>query len=85
MFGALARLGGFALDDAEGTWNLGLGMLAVVDAASADAIARGLTAAGIVTTPVAVVAAGTPDGDGFERGAKGVDGGAVRLIGAYAG
>jgi phosphoribosylformylglycinamidine cyclo-ligase len=25
----------------------------------------------------------TPEGDGFEQGAKGVNGGAVRLVGSY--
>jgi phosphoribosylformylglycinamidine cyclo-ligase len=83
VFGVLARLGGFGLPDAEGTWNLGLGMLAVVDAAAADAVAAELTGAGIATTAVATVTAGTPEGDGYERGAKGVDGGAVRLVGAW--
>ena len=34
---------------------------------------------------VGTVSIGTRDLTGFEQGAKGVDGGAVRLVGSYAG
>jgi phosphoribosylformylglycinamidine cyclo-ligase len=84
VFRRLAEAGGFALEDAEGTWNLGVGMLAVVDAGSAERVAAALTAAGVHTWRAGAVRFGTASGDGFVAGAKGVDGGAVRLVGAYA-
>jgi phosphoribosylformylglycinamidine cyclo-ligase len=84
VFSVLADLGGFPLTDVESAWNLGIGMFAVVDQRSAAAIADSLTAAGIRTWQVGAVASGAPDGDGFVQGAKGVDGGAVRLVGSYA-
>ncbi len=59
-------------------------MIAVVDAAAADGIARALIAAGIPTWEAGRVTIGdAPVGAGFEQGAKGVDGGAVRLTGPY--
>lgn len=85
VFEALAERGGLALTSTEGTWNLGIGFLAVVAAEKADAAASALRADGIDTWQVGEVSqAPLPDGE-FERGAKGVDGGAVRLIGEYAG
>ena len=84
VFRVLADLGSLSLEQTEGTWNLGIGFLAVVQAEQADAAASALTAAGITTWQVGVVGDGPlPDGH-FEQGAKGVDGGAVRLVGAYA-
>jgi phosphoribosylformylglycinamidine cyclo-ligase len=82
VFAVLAEAGGFALEAAEGTWNLGVGMLAVVEEAAADAVAAELSAAGVATWRAGTVATG--GGEGFVSGAKGVDGGAVRLVGAYA-
>ena len=84
VFRVLADLGGLTLEQTEGTWNLGIGFLAVVSASQADAAASAVSAEGIATWQVGVVRTGArPDGD-FEQGAKGVDGGAVRLVGAYA-
>ncbi|WP_295014779.1 phosphoribosylformylglycinamidine cyclo-ligase [uncultured Microbacterium sp.] len=87
VFRVLSDLAGTTLESSEGTWNLGIGFLAVVDAAAAPAIAAALTEGGIDTWQVGTVrldaAAARPAGD-FEQGAKGVDGGAVRLVGAYA-
>jgi len=87
VFRVLADLGSLRLEQTEGTWNLGIGFLAVVSAAQADAAITALTAEGITTWQVGVVREGLPPRDGhgeFEQGAKGVDGGAVRLVGAYA-
>ncbi|GMA28750.1 phosphoribosylformylglycinamidine cyclo-ligase [Arenivirga flava] len=84
VFRVLAGWGGHALDSLEGTWNLGIGMLAVVSAAEADAVTATLQAAGLPTWPVGRVSTSARDLAGFEQGAKGVDGGAVRLTGAYA-
>lgn len=83
VFRVLADLGGLDLESTEGTWNLGIGFLAVVDAKKADAAASALAQDGIATWQVGTVRVGTtPDGE-FEQGAKGVDGGAVRLVGTY--
>jgi phosphoribosylformylglycinamidine cyclo-ligase len=87
VFRVLSDIAGTSLESSEGTWNLGIGFLAVVDASSASAIAQALTADGIDTWQVGTVrldaVAARPAGE-FEQGAKGVDGGAVRLVGAYA-
>lgn len=86
VFRALSAIAGSSLSSAEGTWNLGLGMLAVVDPSHASGIAAALTAGGIPTGPVGVVHMGThPAADGWVVGAKGVDGGAVRLTGGFRG
>lgn len=83
VFRVLADLGDLDLAQTEGTWNLGIGFLAVVSPVSADAAIAELEAHGIATWQVGVVQGGPrPEGE-FEQGAKGVDGGAVRLIGTY--
>jgi len=83
VFRVLADMGGMRLEDAEGTWNLGIGMIAVVAAdAAADTMHR-LTADGIPAWQLGIVTIGARDLAGFEQGAKGVDGGAVRLVGSY--
>ena len=83
VFRVLADLGGLSLPQTEGTWNLGVGFLAVVSAEKAEAAASLLSQAGIATWQVGVVSDGPrPEGE-FEQGAKGVDGGAVRLVGTY--
>ena len=84
VFRVLAELGGLGLEQTEGTWNLGIGFLAVVAAEKAEAAASALAGEGIATWQVGVVRGGErPDGGDWEQGAKGVDGGAVRLVGAY--
>jgi phosphoribosylformylglycinamidine cyclo-ligase len=85
VFRVLSELAGSTLESSEGTWNLGIGMIAVVSAAQAAQVEAALTADGIETWRVGTVATSTRDLSGFEQGAKGVDGGAVRLVGAYAG
>ena len=83
VFRVLADLGELDLTSTEGTWNLGIGFLAVVAADKAQAAASALSHDGIAAWQVGVVRSGDrPDGD-FEQGAKGVDGGAVRLVGSY--
>ena len=86
VFRVLAELGGLDLESTEATWNLGIGFLAVVSAAQADAAASALAKEGIDTWQVGVVRDGARPDDvhgEFEQGAKGVDGGAVRLVGTY--
>jgi phosphoribosylformylglycinamidine cyclo-ligase len=88
VFRTLAGIGRFALEATEGTWNLGIGMIAVVDPAAAASIIARLTVAGVPAWRAgAVRLESTPaarEGDGWVQGAKGVQGGAVRLVGAYA-
>jgi phosphoribosylformylglycinamidine cyclo-ligase len=84
VFRVLADLGGLALADVEGTWNLGIGMLAVVAPESAGAVAERLTGLGVPTWAAGVVTREASDGEGWVHGAKGVDGGSVRLSGRYA-
>ncbi|HAQ59658.1 MAG TPA: phosphoribosylformylglycinamidine cyclo-ligase [Microbacterium sp.] len=83
VFRVLADAGRITLEQTEGTWNLGVGFLAVVAADQAEAAVAALGREGIAAWPVGDVRAGVlPEGD-FEQGAKGVDGGAVRLVGSY--
>jgi phosphoribosylformylglycinamidine cyclo-ligase len=84
VFRVLADAGRITLEQTEGTWNLGIGFLAVVSADRADAAISALGRDGITAWPVGIVRDDAlPAGD-FEQGAKGVDGGAVRLVGSYA-
>lgn len=84
VFRVLGDVAGSTLESSEGTWNLGVGMIAVVEARRADAVASSLRGHGIDTWQVGTVSTGVRDLTGFEQGAKGVDGGAVRLVGRYA-
>jgi phosphoribosylformylglycinamidine cyclo-ligase len=83
VFRVLASWGKFSLESVEGTWNLGLGQALVVSAAEADEIAASLTAAGVHTWTLGEIEAAPSDLSTYVHGAKGVDGGAVRLVGDY--
>lgn len=83
VFQVLAEWGDMALTETEGTWNLGIGMVVVVSAAASAAIVSFLTAEGIHSWPVGSVSLVPRDITGFEQGAKGTNGGAVRLVGQY--
>jgi len=85
VFRVLADLGSMTLEETEGTWNLGIGMFAVVEADAAAAVIASIEAAGIPAWEAGRVGFGERSLAGFEQGAKGVNGGAVRLSGAYAG
>lgn len=84
VFQVLADLGGLSLADTEGTWNLGVGMIAVVAPDAADDVIAQLGATGIRAWQLGTVSTSARDLTGFEQGAKGVDGGAVRLVGSHA-
>ncbi|MBN9612971.1 MAG: phosphoribosylformylglycinamidine cyclo-ligase [Actinobacteria bacterium] len=84
VFRHLAQLGGHTLEGLEGAWNLGIGMFAVVDAGQAEAVTAALRAEGVQTWAAGTISNATRDLTGFEQGAKGVNGGAVRLVGSYA-
>jgi phosphoribosylformylglycinamidine cyclo-ligase len=83
VFRVLADLGGMKLEETEGTWNLGVGMVAVVAAGSADAVIEKLGVDGLPAWILGAVSTKHRSLDGFEQGAKGVNGGAVRLTGHY--
>ena len=85
VFRVLADIGQLDLTATEGTWNLGIGFLAIVSADAVDAATALLEAEGIATWQVGTVHFGAQPsgGEAFEQGLKGVDGGAVRLVGAY--
>ena len=83
VFRVLASLGGLDLADSEGTWNLGVGMIAIVAADAASAAIAQLAGSGIRAWPLGVLSFGDTPADGWVQGAKGVNGGAVRLVGAH--
>ncbi|MEP7765956.1 phosphoribosylformylglycinamidine cyclo-ligase [Sanguibacter sp. 25GB23B1] len=84
VFDVVRGLGGVPWSDLENTLNLGVGMVAVVGADGADAALVRLSALGLPAWVLGTVT--TDDGAqdaGVLRGSKGVDGGAVRLVGEY--
>ncbi|MDI6943758.1 phosphoribosylformylglycinamidine cyclo-ligase [Microbacterium barkeri] len=84
VFRVLSDIAGTSLESSEGTWNLGIGFLAVLAPERVDAAVSTLAADGIDAWQVGTVKTGERPEGAFEQGAKGVDGGAVRLVGAYA-
>ncbi len=90
VFRHLAALGGHSLQRLESAWNMGIGMFAVVSADKAPQVSAALVAEGLDTWVAGTVSTAVrdwaaPECAGFEQGTKGVDGGAVRLVGSYAG
>ena len=87
IFSLIGSLGNVPLADLERTLNLGVGMIAIVDPSVAEAATKRLNDRGIPSWIMGdVVAAGDPEPNSADyiQGAKGVDGGAVRLLGSYA-
>ncbi|MGJ9403002.1 phosphoribosylformylglycinamidine cyclo-ligase [Arthrobacter sp. KK5.5] len=88
IFKLVAELGGVPQPDLERTLNLGVGMVAIVEASAADAALARLNERGVASWVMGTVGAVDPSGASagpdFVQGAKGVDGGAVLLRGAYA-
>jgi phosphoribosylformylglycinamidine cyclo-ligase len=87
VFGLLAALGEVPAHDVERTFNVGVGMVAVVAADAADAAVRHLGAAGVPAWVLGDVRDDVPPdippGD-VARGTKGVAGGAAVLVGDHA-
>jgi phosphoribosylformylglycinamidine cyclo-ligase len=88
VFKLVAELGGVPQADLERTLNLGVGMVAIVAPDAADSALARLTERGVPAWTMGTVsaddgsaAASDPD---YVQGAKGVDGGAVRLVNSYA-
>ncbi|TFC46590.1 phosphoribosylformylglycinamidine cyclo-ligase [Cryobacterium shii] len=84
VFRVLSDMAGASLESSEGTWNLGVGMFAVVSADAASSVIARLAADGIPAWVAGRVSTAPHDLAGFEQGVKGVNGGAVRLVGGYA-
>ncbi|MDR7294249.1 phosphoribosylformylglycinamidine cyclo-ligase [Pseudoglutamicibacter albus] len=87
IFSLISELGKVPQDDLERTLNVGVGMVAIVAPdAAADAIAH-LNARGVQAWDTGEVTELTDEiraDEATVQGAKGVDGGAVRLVGNYA-
>ncbi|WP_417234719.1 phosphoribosylformylglycinamidine cyclo-ligase [Arthrobacter sp.] len=89
IFSLIGGLGSVPLADLERTLNLGVGMIAIVDGDAAQAAVSRLNERGVPAWVAGTVGSITDDaashGADFVQGAKGVDGGAVLMRGAYAG
>ena len=87
VFDLVADLGRVPQDDLERTLNLGVGFVAVVPPESVDAAVAHLRGRGIDTWVMGEIhsASDAPIEDGVEvvRGAKGVEGGSVQLVGTH--
>ena len=82
----LGEAGGVPSADQERTWNMGVGMVAVVQPDRADAVVQALATAGTrawVCGRVRSVDSDGPVDDDTARGTKGVVGGSARLVGTY--
>ncbi len=88
IFKLVSELGNVPLADLERTLNLGVGMVAIVSAEAADAAVARLNDRGLPSWVMGTVSADSDSidktGPDYVQGAKGVDGGAVRLVNAYA-
>ncbi len=86
VFDVVAGWGGYKLTDLEATWNLGLGFAVVVKADAAAAITAQIAAEGIRTWQLGIIESTPCDAElpGYVTEAKGVRGGAVRMVGSYA-
>jgi phosphoribosylformylglycinamidine cyclo-ligase len=86
VFSVLADWAGLKLTELEGTWNLGLGFAAVVRSGSAAQIADALEGLRVETWQLGVIESTPCDAElpGYISEAKGVRGGAVRMVGSYA-
>ncbi|NHA66544.1 phosphoribosylformylglycinamidine cyclo-ligase [Phycicoccus flavus] len=86
VFGLVGRLGAVPREDLERTLNLGIGFAAVVPADAVDPAVAHLESRGIATRVIGEVfdASIADDAVGpLVRGAKGVDGGSVALVGDH--
>lgn len=89
IFKVVAQAGNVPQADLERTLNLGVGMVAIVAPDAADAALARLAERGMPSWVMGQVGEDNPSlastaGPDYVQGAKGVDGGAVRLVNAYA-
>lgn len=86
VFQLVAELGRVPQADLERTLNLGVGMVAIVSQSAAEDVLAALAAKGVPAWQMGYVTdsdTGTTDGPDYVQGAKGVDGGAVRMVNSY--
>ena len=85
VFSLVQAAGKVPWNDLESTLNMGVGMVAIVAPEDADALVAASAAAGVSAWTLGVVGPddGRAVGPDVIRGAKGVEGGAVYLSGAY--
>ncbi len=86
IFSFLAELAKLELKSLEGTWNLGVGFVAVARKESAEMLIKHLLGQGLHTWQLGVIESTVCDAEkeGYTTEAKGVRGGAVRLVGSHA-
>ena len=85
VFDLIRALGRVPVADLERTLNMGVGMVVVVAAKDAPAAIDRLAARGVPAWVLGQVRPEQPsNGDDLTQGSKGVDGGAVRLLGTHA-
>ncbi|GAA1346373.1 phosphoribosylformylglycinamidine cyclo-ligase [Arthrobacter roseus] len=88
VFSLVSQLGNVPLPDLERTLNLGVGMVAIVSVEAADAAVARLSSRGVPAWVMGRVAAAdsalSTDGPDYVQGAKGVNGGSVRMVGTFA-
>lgn len=82
VFRVLAEAGGFRPQQVEDTWNMGVGLFVVVAETHVSAVSSTLERAGHRVWPVGTVVSREAGSEGISSG-KGVDGGAVSLVGDY--
>jgi len=85
VFRVLASWGNYKLTDLESTWNLGLGFALVVRSGQATEVARFVEQLGISTWQLGIVESTPCNSElpGYITQAKGIRGGAVRMVGNY--
>jgi phosphoribosylformylglycinamidine cyclo-ligase len=83
VFDVLGDAGGVPVHERERTWNQGIGMVAVVDPVTVEAVTDLLARGGVPAWTCGTVT--TVDGppDGATSGTKGVRGGSARLVAAH--
>ncbi|MBW8172696.1 phosphoribosylformylglycinamidine cyclo-ligase [Ornithinimicrobium sp. Arc0846-15] len=87
VFSSVQQWGQVPREDLERTLNMGVGFVAVLPAEQADAGVRRSEVLGVPAWVLGEVSDGAPgmaDGEDVVQGAKGVDGGSVRMVGDYA-
>lgn len=83
VFSTLVEIGQVPWEDAEQTWNLGVGMVAVVDAASAHRVLELVDDSWILGEVVDSTHQDVAAGERWIQGTKGVAGGAAWMRGQY--
>lgn len=85
VFRVLQELGALSWQAAEDTFNLGVGMIAIVPANEADAVMLKSQQAGIPAWQIGSIAVGgeAPEGARVVNGTKGISAGGVAMLGAY--